>query len=115
MMLDRFLNPTPTFYKWDKFWVGFIPAVVTPLLGVVGLYLITFLNSKYNYRTEFTPHMFIASLQSKVAFMRISTVCCMLNGFVFFFFVKKDYYNAARGVMLITMLFVLAILVKELL
>ncbi len=114
-MLDRYLNATPTFYKWDKFRVGAIPAVVVPFAGLAGVFLITFLNAKYNHHQDFTPHMFLVSLQSKVAFMRISTLCCMLNGFVFFFFVRKDYNNASRGVMVTTMLFVLAILIKEIL
>jgi hypothetical protein len=114
-MLDKYLNPTPTFYKWDRFWVGALPALVAPFIGVIGVFLIAFLNAKYNQHEDFTPHMFLVSLQSKTAFMRISSLCCMLNGFVFFFFVKKDYNNASRGVMLVTMLFVLAILIKEIL
>ena len=114
-MLDRYLNATPTFYKWDKFWVGLVPAIITPFIGLIGVFLVTFLNAKYNHYEEFTPHMFLVTLQSKMAFMRISTLCCILNGFVFFFFIKKDYNNASRGVMVTTMLFVLAILIKEML
>ncbi len=114
-MLDRYLNTSPTFYKWDKFWVGVIPAFIVPVLGLGGVFLITFLNAKYNHHEEFTAHMFLSTMKSQVAFMRISSLCCMLNGFVFFFFVKKDYNNASRGVMVTTMLFVLAILIKELL
>ena len=114
-MLDKYLNPTPTFYKWDKFWVGALPAVVVPFIGVAGVFLIAFLNAKFNHHEDFTPHMFLVSLKSKTAFMRISTLSCMLNGFVFFFFVRKDYNNASRGVMLITLLFVMAILFKEVL
>ncbi len=114
-MLDKFLNPTPTFYKWDKFWVGALPALVAPFIGVVVVYLFAFLNARYNNHEDFTPHMFLVTMQSKTAFMRISTLSCMLNGFVFFFFVKKDYNNASRGVMLVTMLYVMAILFKEIL
>ena len=112
-MLDKYLNTTPTFYKWDKFWVGLVPAFITPLLGFVALFFITYLNSKFNHHQDYTPHMFLVTLQSRVAFMRIATLCCLLNGFVFFFFVKKDYNNASRGVMVTTMLFVMALLIKE--
>ena len=114
-MLDKYLNPSPTFYKWDKFWVGALPALVAPFIGVVAVYFFAFLNAKYNNHEDFTLHMFWVTMQSKVAFMRISTLSCMINGFVFFFFVKKDYSNASRGVMLVTMLFVLAILIMEIL
>jgi len=114
-MLDKYLNGTPTFYKWDKFWVGMLPALIVPFVGLAGVFLLTFLNAKYNHGEAFTLHMFIVSLYSKAAFTKISTLCAMLNGFVFFFFVKKDYNNASRGVMVTTMLFVLAILIKELL
>lgn len=112
-MLDKYLNGTPTFYKWDKFWVGAVPALIVPLLGLAGMFLITFVNAKYNYQQNFTVHRFISSLQSAETFMRVSTLCCILNGFLFFFFANKDYNNAARGVMLVTMLLVIAILVKE--
>ena len=114
-MLDKYLNPTPTFYKWDKFWVGALPALVVPLLGGVAVYLITWLNARFNTHQDFSPQMFLTSMRSAVMFMRISTLCCMLNGFLFFFFVKKNYNNASRGVMVVTMLYVMAILIKELL
>src|SRR6476620_8947318 len=100
-MLDEYLNSTPTFYKWDKFWVGALPALVVPFLGLAGIYLVTFLNAKFNQGEPFTPHMFRVSMQSNIAFMRISTLCCMMNGFLFFFFVRKDYNNASRGVIVI--------------
>ncbi len=114
-MLDRYLNPTPTIYKWDKFWVGFVPALVTPFLGLLGVFAYTHFTAKYNHGDNFTFHMFLVSLQSKTAFMKISTLCAMLNGAVFFFFVRKDYNNASRAVMITTMLFVMAILIKEIL
>ena len=90
-MLDKYLNPTPTFYKWDRFWVGALPALVAPFVGVIGVFLIAFLNAKYNQHEDFTPHMFLVSLQSKTAFMRISSLCCMLNGFVFFYILKISF------------------------
>lgn len=114
-MFDRYLNGTPTFYKWDKFWVGALPALLLPLLGVAVVYLITWLNAHFNTHQQFTPQMFLTSMYSKVMFMRVSTLCCMLNGFLFFFFIKKDYNNASRGVMVTTMFYVMAILIKELL
>lgn len=114
-MFDRYLNHTPTFYKWDKFWVGAVPALLVPVLGLGGVYLLTFLNAKYNQHHDFTLPMFFHSLKFTATFMKVATVCAMLNGFTFFFFVKKDYNNAARGAMVITMLMVLAILIKELL
>ena len=36
-MFERFFNPAPTFYKWDRFWVGFWPALFLPLLSLLAL------------------------------------------------------------------------------
>ncbi|HLP19926.1 MAG TPA: hypothetical protein VK174_06475 [Chitinophagales bacterium] len=114
-MLDRYLNGTPTFYKWDKFWVGALPALLVPFVGLVLVFLVTWLNARVSQHENFTPHMFLVSMQSSLAFMRISTLCCMLNGGVFYFFMRKDYNNASRGVIVVTMLYVLAISIKEIL
>lgn len=114
-MLDRILNPTPTFYKWDRFSVGALPALILPFVCCMLLFVITFLNAKYVEHTQFTLHMFLLSFKSEVAFLRASSLCCMPNAALFFFFIKNDYYNASRGVIITTMLFVIAILTKELL
>lgn len=114
-MLDRYLNPSPTFYKWDKFWVGFVPALIVPFIGLLIVYTITMVSAKFNQGQDFSFHMFWVSLQSKAAFTKISTLCGMFNGLVFFFFVRKDYNNAMRGVITASMLYVMAILIKEIL
>lgn len=114
-MLNQYLNPTPTFYKWDKFFVGFIPALVLPIVGLSFIYLITWLNSRYNYQQNFTVEMFLTSLRNAQTFMRVSTLSCFANAVLFFFLIKRNYYNASRGAIIATMLLVISIVGKEIL
>lgn len=114
-MLDRFLNPTPTFYKWDKFFTGAIPALILPFIALAGIFVISVAYSKFNYHEVFTMQQFLHSLQSPNVFLRTASLSCMANAALFFFFIQRNYYNASRGVIIITMLFVLAIVFKEML
>lgn len=113
-MLDRILNPAPTFYKWDRFWVGFFPALFLPLAGFLVLFAITWANAKFQYRENYTFTQYYHSIQSATMFLRISSLCCMPNAVLFFFFIRRNYNNASRAVVFTTMLYVLAIVVKDL-
>lgn len=113
-MLDRILNPTPTFYKWDRFWVGFLPALVCPFIGFMLIYLVTMLSSNVGGSGHFTFQMYLTSLRDSNTFLRVSTLSCFGNAAVFFLFINRNYYNASRAVVITTMLFVMAILAKEL-
>jgi hypothetical protein len=114
-MLNQYLNPTPTLYKWDKFFVGFIPALILPFGGLAMVYLITWLNSRYNYQQNFTVEMFFTSLRNAQTFMRVSTLSCFVNAVLFFFLIKRNFYNASRGAIIATMILVMLIVGKELL
>jgi hypothetical protein len=113
-MFDRFLNPAPTFYKWDRFWVGFLPAFVLPVISLLVLYLITWCNARFNYHEPFPWLIYWHSIQSATVFLRTASLCCMPNAVLFFFFIQRNYYNASRAVVFTTMLYVLAIVIKDL-
>jgi len=113
-MLERFLNPSPTFYKWDRFWVGFFPALLLPLVSFVILFAITWANAKFQYHENYSFTLYWHSVQSSVIFLRTSSLCCMPNAVLFFFFIRRNYNNASRAVVFTTMLYVLAIVIKDL-
>lgn len=95
-MIDKMFNPTPTFYKWDRFWIGLIPGMICPLLAFVFFYLlqigdISFIN-------------YVRSVQSPELLSKIISFGCVINLGVFFLFINRNYYNASRGVIGATLL-----------
>jgi hypothetical protein len=111
-MLDQIFNPSPTLYKWDRFWVGFLPALALPVLSLFALYGITWLNARYGSHEELSLPMFWISIQSQNVFLKSSTICCMPNALIFFFLIQRNYNNASRAVVITSMLWVLAIVIK---
>ncbi|MDB5284256.1 MAG: hypothetical protein JWO06_3331 [Bacteroidota bacterium] len=114
-MLDKFLNPTPTFYKWDRFWVGFLPALLLPLISFLLFYVITYANAKYNQQIIFEFGTFLRTMKGATVFLRTATLCCIPNGAIFFFLIQRNYNNASRAVVITTMLYVIAIVVNDVL
>lgn len=112
-MLDKLLNPSPTIYKWDRFWVGFFPGVVLPLLSWLVLYGIIALSSHYLHHEPFSFQAYLDTMQSNLQFLRITTVCCMPNALAFFFFIRLNYNNASRAVVLTSMIYVMLIVIKD--
>jgi len=112
-MLDRIFNPSPTIYKWDKFWVGFLPGLVLPFLMFVVLYGIIALSSQYLHHEPYPFGIFLQSMHSSLLFLRVTTLCCIPNAVIFFFLIQRNYNNASRGVVLVTMLFVIAIVIRD--
>jgi hypothetical protein len=104
-MLDRILNPTPTFYKWDKFGVGFVPALMLPMLAFVFFYLLQIQQMSFELylQTVKTPHML----------SKILSFGCIINLGVFFLFISRDYYNAARGVIGATVLYGIPVIIAK--
>lgn len=112
-MSNPLLSSTPTIYKWDRFWVGLIPAFILPLLGMCVVYGITALSAKFNYAQDFTPAMFLSSMRNAQTFMRVSTLSCFANAVLFFFLIQRNYYNASRGAIIATMVIIMGILARE--
>lgn len=102
-MLDRILNPTRTIYKWDVFWTGFVPGLICPLLAFVFFYILQMGKMDLQY--------YIATVKSYEMLSKILSFGCIINLGVFFAFISKDYYNAARGVILATILYAIPVLI----
>ena len=112
-MLDKILNPVPTIYKWDRFWAGFIPALLLPVVSFFLFFLLTAAYSKFIDKATFSFTLFLYSIKGATSFLRTSTLCCLPNAAVFFFFIQRNYYNASRAVVFTTMLYVIAIVIKD--
>lgn len=114
-MLQQMLNPTPTFYKWDRFWVGFLPAIAVPIASFFIFFGLTYFLSVYVNKTSYSLHLFLYSMKNSTTFLRTTTLCCIPNAALFFFLINRSYYNASRAVVLTTMIFIILIVAKELL
>ena len=112
-MLDKLFNPSPTIYKWDRFWVGFIPALLLPGISLLVLFGILAISSQYLHHETFAFDVFLHSMQSQLYFLRVSTLCVMPNAAIFFFLIKQNYNNASRAVVITSMLYVIAIVIKD--
>ena len=104
-MLDKLFNPAPTFYKWDRFWVGFMPGLLGPLLAIAFFYVF-----KFSDRTisEYIHMVIRPSVLSPILSLGV-----IVNLFVFFPFIWNNYYNAARGVIGATFIYGIPILVAK--
>ena len=112
-MLDRIFNASPTIYKWDNFWVGFLPAIISPFVMFFVLYGLAAAASYFGSHEKYMFEVYLYSMRSPTLFLRVTTLCCIPNGAIFFFLISRNYMNASRGVVLVTMLFVIAIVIRD--
>jgi hypothetical protein len=101
-MLNKILNEPVTIYRYDKFIVGFIPGMLAPLLGVVLFYVAKFNHLSFAEYLTFVkmPHIFSPMMSLGV----------VMNLFVFFIFIQRNYYRAARAVIFACILYSIPIL-----
>jgi len=104
-MLDRLFNPAPTVYKWDRFWVGFIPGLIGPLLGILFFYVL-----KYSDHT-FAEYLVLVKQPSVLS--PLLSFGAIINLFIFFPFIWNHRYNAARGVIGATILYMIPIVITK--
>ncbi|MFN8298964.1 MAG: hypothetical protein U0T75_07665 [Chitinophagales bacterium] len=112
-MFDRYLNPTPTIYKWDRFAVGFWPGLVLPFIGYLILYGFVCLQAVIQKQHVYSLPEFTHLLIYPTTFVKVATMSCFLNPVYFYLLIRRNYYNAARAVVTVSMLFVLVILIKQ--
>ena len=104
-MLDKLFNPSPTFYKWDRFWVGFLPGLIGPLLGILFFYVARFSDQPFTY--------YLHMAQKPSVLSPLLSFGAVINLFIFFPFIWNHYYNAARGVIGATILYMIPILITK--
>lgn len=101
-MVERLFNQTPTIYKWDKFFIGLIPALVLPLLSFAFFYLFQM--------QVMTFEAYLKTMLYPTIVAKILSFGCIINLGLFFIFISRDYYNSARGVIAATILWGIPIL-----
>ena len=100
-MLQRLLQGHPTIYRYDKTWVGLLPALFLPFTAFPIFFFIRNSESWQQYWALATTPGILSPILSFGA---------LLNLALFFLFLWRNYYNAARGVMLATILYAIPIL-----
>lgn len=98
---DRIFNPTPTFHRFDTFIAGFIPGLILPILVFPLFFYVRQATDWSSYwQLVFQP----------VVLSPILSLGCVLNLAFFFLLISRNYYNAARGAVFATMMYILPIL-----
>lgn len=101
-MLDKKFNPYPTIYKWNKMSIGFLAGLIGPVVGIFAFYLMKF--------NETTPEIYWQMLHNNTFLSPLLSFGCIMNLFIFFLFLRKDYFNAARGVIFATFIWAIPII-----
>jgi hypothetical protein len=101
-MLDRILNPTPTFYKWDRFWVGLLPSLIAPLFSLFFFYLLQM--------KQMSWQQYVAYVQMPDILSKVLSFGCVLNLGIFFLLINRDYFNAGRGAVAATILYIIPVI-----
>ena len=83
--------------KINNIRIGLLLGILAPVITMLIIYLVQF--SGYGFQE------LIDILVSKRAFTKIVSLCVIPNLALFFFFLNKNYFYSARGVLLSTVLF----------
>lgn len=104
-MLDRMFNPTPTIYKYDRFIWGFIPGMIAPIIVLCLLYPIWFHYMSFENYLKY--------LSKPVILSPALSLGVVLNLFIFFPLIQRNYYNAGRGVIGATIIYGIPIIITK--
>ncbi len=90
----------------NKIWIGLVLGIVLPFFVMFIFYL-----STYSFLTvpDFLRRMAFAAI-----FFKLLSLCAVINLGVFFLFYKTRNDRAARGVIMATLLFAVAVIINQL-
>lgn len=91
--------------KINNIKLGILLGIIAPALSMLVIYLIKF--SDYNFQE------LIDFLVSRGIFTKIISLCVIPNLALFFFFLNKNYYYSARGVLISTILFAFFVFITK--
>jgi hypothetical protein len=92
--------------KLDKYWIGIATGLTLPFLVMCVVYLL-----RFNGRFPFSE--FISKMIQISAFPALLSLCAVVNLGAFFLYYQKWYNNAARGVIIATMFFVIVVITMK--
>ena len=90
----------------DKLWIGLLAGVLLPFLVMFIVYL-----SSYAYLT--VPD-FLRKMAFQAVFMKLLSLCAIVNLGSFFLFYQTQHDRAARGVILATLIFAILVMIQQL-
>ncbi len=100
------LNSEPTtIYKYDKLITGLVPGILVPILAIFLFYI-----AKFN---DLTPEAYFNYIKSPGILAPILSLGIVFNLLVFYLLINRDYYRAARGVILATILYGIPIIIAK--
>ncbi|NOQ27441.1 MAG: hypothetical protein GQ564_18925 [Bacteroidales bacterium] len=91
--------------KINNIKLGMLLGIIAPILSMLVIYLVKF--SEYNFQE------LIDFLLARRIFTKIISLCVIPNLALFFFFLNKNYYYSARGVLISTVLFALFVFISK--
>ena len=92
--------------KADKLWVGLSLGIILPILVMFIVYL-----SSYAYLT--VPD-FLRKMAFQAIILKLLSLCAIVNLGTFFFFYQTRNDNAARGIILATLIFAIIVMISQL-
>ena len=92
--------------KADKIWVGLVLGITLPFLVMFIVYL-----SSYAYLT--VPD-FLRKMAFQAIFLKLLSLCAIINLGTFFMFYQTRNDRAARGVILATLIFAVIVIFNQL-
>ena len=95
-------------FKKDNVKLGVLIGLLAPSIGLVGYYLVKF------YPTFSFKEYIGAICQSKSVLTAVSSVSLMANVAIFTYYINRKIDQTAKGIFLITCLYILAVLVYKL-
>lgn len=104
-MIKKIFSEQKTIYRYDKFIVGFVPALIAPIVGIALFYV-----AKFAYMPV---EDYIEMVLTPKIFAPIMSLGVVMNLFLFFLFIWRNYYIAARSVILVSILYAIPILIAK--
>ena len=91
--------------KINNLKLGLALGILAPVLTMLIIYLIQF--------TDYGLQELVDMLVSKKIFTKIVSLCVIPNLALFFFFLNKNYFYSARGILMATVLFALFVFITK--
>lgn len=91
--------------KFDNLKLGLLLGILAPALTMLIIYFVQFMNYDLNELVNL--------LVAKRVFTKIVSLCVIPNLALFFFFLNKNYYRSARGVLMATFIFAIFVFITK--
>jgi hypothetical protein len=94
-------------FKKDNVKLGILIGLLAPSIGLLGYYLVKF------YPTFSFREYMVAIFQNKSVLTAVSSISLMANVIIFTFYINRKIDQTAKGIFLITCIYILAVLVYK--